>query len=185
MNTPSPATEWVQLVDAQDRPAGRAEKLDAHRRALLHRAFSVFVFDAAGRLLLQRRADGKYHSGGLWTNTCCGHPRPDEGLIDAAKRRMREEMGFDCALEPVGSLHYRLPVIGDLTEHEFDHLLCGQCETDPRPDPQEVSAWRRITWPELIAEMAAAPDAFTPWLREILAHRRSAIETWIDEHHAR
>ena len=83
MNTPSPATEWVQLVDAQDRPTGRAEKLDAHRRALLHRAFSVFVFDAAGRLLLQRRADGKYHSGGLWTNTCCGHPRPDEGLIDA------------------------------------------------------------------------------------------------------
>ncbi len=185
MNTPSPATEWVQLVDAQDRPAGRAEKLDAHRRALLHRAFSVFVFDTAGRLLLQRRADGKYHSGGLWTNTCCGHPRPDEGLIDAAKRRMREEMGFDCALEPVGSLHYRLPVIGDLTEHEFDHLLCGWCETDPQPDPQEVSAWRRITWPELIAEMAAAPDAFTPWLREILAHRRSAIEAWIDEHHAR
>ena len=185
MYTPSPATEWVQLVDAQDRPAGRAEKLDAHRRALLHRAFSVFVFDTAGRLLLQRRADGKYHSGGLWTNTCCGHPRPDEGLIDAAKRRMHEEMGFDCALEPVGSLHYRLPVIGDLTEHEFDHLLCGQCETDPRPDPQEVSAWRRITWPELMAEIAAAPDAFTPWLREILAHRRSAIETWIDEHHAR
>ena len=184
MNTPSPAAEWVQLVDAQDRPTGRAEKLDAHRRALLHRAFSVFVFDAAGRLLLQRRADGKYHSGGLWTNTACGHPRPDEGLVDAAKRRLREEMGFDCGLQPVGSLHYRLPVIGDLTEHEFDHLLCGQCETDPQPDPQEVSAWRRVAWADLMGEIAATPDSFTPWLREILARCRPAIEGWIDDHHA-
>ncbi|MDD3652379.1 isopentenyl-diphosphate Delta-isomerase [Immundisolibacter sp.] len=182
MNTSSPVTEWVQLVDTLDRPTGRAEKLDAHRRALLHRAFSVFVFDRTGRLLLQRRADGKYHSAGLWTNTACGHPRPGEGLIDAAQRRLREEMGFDCSLEPVGSLLYRLPVIGDLTEHEFDHLLCGQCEIDPQPDPQEVSAWRRVAWPELLATIAAAPDSFTPWLREILTCCRPAIETWIHEH---
>lgn len=185
MDIPSPTTEWVQLVDEQDRPTGWAEKLDAHRRALLHRAFSVFVFDAQGQLLLQRRADGKYHSGGLWTNTCCGHPRPGEGLTDAARRRLREEMGFDCPLEPVGSLHYRLPVIGDLTEHEFDHLLCGLCETSPQPDPQEVSDWRRIAWPALMGELAAAPDTFTPWLREILARCRMDIEIWQHEHCAR
>jgi isopentenyl-diphosphate delta-isomerase len=182
MNLPSPSAEWVQLVDDEDRPTGRAEKLDAHRRALLHRAFSVFVFDAAGRVLLQRRADGKYHSGGLWTNTCCGHPRPDRPLVDEARRRLREEMGFDCPLTPVGSLQYRLPVPGDLVEHELDHLLCGRFQGEPAPDPAEASAWRWLAWPQLLAEAARAPDAFTPWLREILTQRGHLIGRWIDEH---
>lgn len=182
MNLPSPSDEWVQLVDDEDRPTGRAEKLDAHRRALLHRAFSVFVFDANGRLLLQRRADGKYHSGGLWTNTCCGHPRPDQPLVEEARRRLQEEMGFNCPLSPVSSLRYRLPVIGDLTEHEFDHLLCGMYDRDPQPDPLEASAWRWRAWPDLLLEVAQAPDTFTPWLREILAHRQTELDTWVHAH---
>ncbi|MGK2941422.1 MAG: isopentenyl-diphosphate Delta-isomerase [Immundisolibacter sp.] len=182
MTPPSPAVEWVQLVDDQDRPTGRAEKLDAHRRGLLHRAFSVFVFDAAGRVLLQRRADGKYHSGGLWTNTCCGHPQPDQPLRDEARRRLGEEMGFDCALSVVSSLRYRLPVIGALTEHEFDHVLCGIYAGDPRPDPLEASAWRWLDWPQLLTEVAQAPESYTPWLREILARCLPALDTWIHDH---
>ncbi|WP_440940911.1 isopentenyl-diphosphate Delta-isomerase [Immundisolibacter sp.] len=182
MTASDPDLEQVQLVDLQDRPIGRAEKLDAHRRALLHRAFSVFVFDPAGRLMLQRRADTKYHSGGLWTNTCCGHPRPDRPLVAEATRRLREEMGFECPLTPVGSLQYQLPVPGDLIEHELDHLLCGRFQGEPVPDPAEASAWRWLAWPELLAEVARAPDGFTPWLREILAQRRPLIENWVEAH---
>jgi isopentenyl-diphosphate delta-isomerase len=159
--------ELVILVDASDREVGQAPKLAAHRQGILHRAFSVFLFDTGGRLLLQRRAQGKYHSGGLWSNTCCGHPRPGEGLVDAAQRRLAEEMGVTCALRPVGSFTYRARV-GDLEEHELDHVLVGRHEGDPRPAASEVDAWRWVAPAEAVAELAAGPERFTPWFARAL-----------------
>src|SRR5689334_7965348 len=114
------AAERVVLVDERDREVGTMPKLAAHAEGALHRAFSVFVLNAAGELLLQRRAAAKYHCGGLWTNSCCGHPRPGEPVADAARRRLREEMGFDCELASVGSFVYRAEVGGGLVEHEYD-----------------------------------------------------------------
>jgi len=135
------AGERVVLVDERDREVGTAPKLAAHEDGALHRAFSVFVLNGHGELLLQRRADTKYHSAGLWTNTCCGHPRPGEPVAAAARRRLREEMGFDCEPAPAGTFVYRAEV-GGLVEHEYDHVFVGRHETDPLPDPAEVSEWR-------------------------------------------
>jgi len=155
----------VILVDPDDRELGAAPKLDVHHSGALHRAFSIFVFDERGALLLQRRARGKYHSGGLWTNTCCGHPRPGEATADAGRRRLREEMGFTCPLTPVGTFTYRATVGDGLVEHELDHVLVGQHGGVPIPDPAEVSAWRRMPVPELEDALRRTPGRFTAWLR--------------------
>jgi isopentenyl-diphosphate delta-isomerase len=159
--------ERVVLVDERDRPLGDADKLDAHRQGRLHRAFSVFVVDGVGRLLLQRRAALKYHSGRLWSNTCCGHPRPGENTRAAAERRLAEEMGLGCPLEAVGAFVYRAP-LGDLVEHEYDHVFRGRFEGDPRPDPAEVEAWRWMPLEDLHADLAAYPGTYTVWLSEAL-----------------
>ncbi|MDH4045248.1 MAG: isopentenyl-diphosphate Delta-isomerase [Gemmatimonadota bacterium] len=151
------------LVDARDRVVGSAPKLDAHRSGMLHRAFSVFVFDAEGSLLLQQRARRKYHSGGLWTNTCCGHPRPGETTVVAARRRLREEMGIACTLEEAGSFLYRAEVGGGLVEHELDHVLVGYSRDEPVPDPLEVAGWRRVQIPEVYREVTRVPARFTAW----------------------
>src|SRR3954454_12531817 len=130
--------ENVVLIDEADATLGVGEKLSVHRSGELHRAFSVFAFNARGELLLQRRALTKYHSGGLWTNTCCGHPRPDEATADAARRRLFEELGVGCGeLEPAGVLRYRAQ-IADLVENELDHLLVTAVSEEPRPDPEKV-----------------------------------------------
>jgi isopentenyl-diphosphate delta-isomerase len=160
--------DLVVLVDAGDRAVGTAPKLAAHRTGALHRAFSVFVFDGRGRLLLQRRAAAKYHSGGLWTNSCCGHPRPGEAVLDAAGRRLREEMGISCVLRPVGAFTYRAR-LGELEEHEFDHVLVGRFDGEPVPDPGEVAAWRWVEPGEAARELAASPEAFTAWFGRALA----------------
>jgi isopentenyl-diphosphate delta-isomerase len=160
-------SEMVVLVDPYDAPVGTQEKLAAHEQGQLHRAFSVFVFDGAGRMLLQRRAEGKYHSAGLWSNTCCGHPRPGEETAAGARRRLREEMGLDCALEPAFTFLYRASVGGGLTEHEFDHVFTARCEDPPRPDPAEVGEWRWIAPADLSTEMEAFPERFTFWFREV------------------
>ena len=160
--------ETVVLVDRSDRRLGVEEKLTAHREGRLHRAFSVFLFDAEDHLLLQRRADGKYHSGRLWSNTCCSHPRPDEPVQEAAERRLREEMGLRCRLRTVGAFVYRASVGGGLREHEFDHVLVGRQSGEPSPDPREVSAWRTVPLADVRGELRRRPAAFTPWFRPAL-----------------
>ncbi|HEV2862406.1 MAG TPA: isopentenyl-diphosphate Delta-isomerase [Pyrinomonadaceae bacterium] len=157
--------EQVILVDERDRELGAAEKLSAHRSGSLHRAFSVFVFDGRGRLLLQRRAGGKYHSGGLWSNTACGHPRPGEATDAAARRRLREEMGIECELREAFEFVYRAELGGALVEHEYDHVFVGLSEGEPAPDPSEVGAWRWVSMEELRGDLREAPDSYSTWLR--------------------
>ncbi|HEX2617612.1 MAG TPA: isopentenyl-diphosphate Delta-isomerase [Flavobacteriales bacterium] len=169
-----PGANDVVLVDAQDTPIGTMDKLEAHKQGLLHRAFSVFVLDTGGRILLQQRALGKYHSGGLWTNTCCSHPRPEEAVRTAAARRLREEMGLACALREGFQFTYRAEVGNGLTEHEFDHVFFGHTDNDPKPNPAEVMDTRWATPQAITAELATDPWRFTAWFRicwpEVLAH---------------
>lgn len=160
MKTP----EHVVLVDAQDRELGTEEKLAAHQRGLLHRAFSVFVFDGRSRLILQRRAEGKYHSPGLWSNTCCGHPRPGEPTDRAARRRLKEEMGFDCPLTAVFSFVYRADLGAGISEHELDHVFIGRFTGAPRPDRAEVGEWRAVEVAELVDDLAKNPARYSVWL---------------------
>ena len=151
------------LVDESDAEVGEGEKLDVHRTGALHRAFSVFAFNAAGELLLQRRALGKYHSGGLWTNSACGHPRPGEAVADAARRRLFEELGIECGeLETAGVYRYRAQIL-DLVENELDHLFVTTVSDEPVPDPDEVVEWQYVGVEELDAWIAAEPEAFTAW----------------------
>ena len=156
-------TETVVLIDEQDVAVGEGEKLEIHRQGALHRAFSVFAFNAGGELLLQRRALSKYHSGGLWTNTCCGHPRPGEAVEDAARRRLFEELGMACGeLTPAGVYRYRAE-LEDLVENELDHLLVTRVEDEPAPNPDEVVEWRFIAPAALAAWLGARPEDFTAW----------------------
>jgi isopentenyl-diphosphate delta-isomerase len=155
--------ENVVLVDETDGALGTGEKLDVHRSGVLHRAFSVFAFNPAGELLMQRRAWGKYHSGGLWTNTACGHPRPGEPTADAAARRLVEEMGVSGdEFRPAGQLRYRAQ-IADLVENELDHLFVTEVASEPAPDPSEVVGWRFVAVDELAAWMRERPGDFTAW----------------------
>lgn len=157
--------EHVVLVDDDDRETGAAEKIDAHRAGLLHRAFSVIVWNSQGQQLLQRRALSKYHSAGLWTNTCCGHPRPGEHLAAAAVRRLGEEMGFTCTLEETGTVRYRAAVGNGLTEHEIVHILRGRYDGPVRPDPLEADAYDWRSPGAIQSSILAAPADFTVWYR--------------------
>jgi len=172
----SPA-EQVVLVTADDVPLGVAEKASVHERGLLHRAFSVFVVNSADEWLLQRRAAHKYHSGGLWSNTCCSHPRPGEAVEDAAHRRLREEMGFDCALEPLFSFVYRAELDNGMIEHELDHVFLGIHEGDPVPDPDEVAAWRWSDPHRIRRALADRPAAFTAWFALAFGELGHALST--------
>jgi isopentenyl-diphosphate delta-isomerase len=164
-------------VDGEDRCLGTREKLQAHREGVLHRAFSVFVFNARGELLLQRRAAGKYHCPGLWTNTCCSHPRPREPVEQAAARRLEEEMGIACPLRKAFDFVYRAELAGGLIEHEFDHVFVGRFDGEPRPDPAEVSETRWIARDALLRELRETPQSYTPWfhiaIERVLASERS------------
>jgi isopentenyl-diphosphate delta-isomerase len=155
--------EEVILVDPIDTPLGTMEKLEAHQKALLHRAFSVFIFDNAGRMLLQRRAEDKYHSPGLWTNACCSHPRPGEDTEAAAVRRLREELGFTTPLTKLFSFTYRSEYENGLTEFEFDHVFVGHYDAAIQPDPAEVSDHCYRSMEEIRAELDAEPARFTTW----------------------
>jgi len=170
--------ELVILVDADDHPLGTMEKMRAHAEGRLHRAFSVFVFDRAGRLLMQRRAASKYHSAGLWSNTCCGHPRPGEPVDLAADRRLFEEMGFRSQLREIFSFVYRVELDRQMVEHEVDHVLVAESDGSPSPNPAEVDDWKWIDLPRLRDDIARQPEAFTSWLRILIAHGgyRRALE---------
>jgi isopentenyl-diphosphate Delta-isomerase len=165
LSTKGPVGERVILVDERDRELGSVEKLRAHREGALHRAFSVFVFDGAGRLLLQRRARGKYHSGGLWSNTACGHPRPGEPTGAAARRRLREEMSIDCELREAFEFIYRAELEGSLVEYEYDHVFVGFCGAEPAPDPAEVEEWRWVSMDELRRGLREEPQRYSYWLK--------------------
>jgi len=161
-------TELVILVDPGDREIGSARKLSVHRAGQLHRAFSVFVFDRRGQMLLQRRAQTKYHSGGLWSNACCGHPRPGEPTDAAARRRLREELGFECDVRHVGSVYYKLPVTDELSEHEFDHLFVAEFDGVVDPNAAEVDAIRWLPGDALARDLEQHPERYTAWLRFIV-----------------
>ncbi len=157
--------EFVVLVDENDRETGIMEKMQAHLEAHLHRAFSVFIFNKGGQLMLQQRALTKYHTPGLWTNTCCSHPRPGEKTTEAAHRRMKEEMGFDCDFEEAFGFVYKAAFENNLTEHEFDHVFIGTSEELPVINPEEVAAYRFATLDEIRKEMQQQPEKFTIWFR--------------------
>lgn len=146
-----------------------------HRQGLLHRAFSIFVLNDRGELLLQQRAWHKYHSGGLWTNTCCSHPRPQEPTLSAGHRRLQEEMGFDCALQPLFNFIYRAELDHDLIEHEYDHVLIGFYNDSPTPNPDEVCAWRWVDMGELSIDLGKNPHHYTYWLNSCFGQFQQAL----------
>lgn len=176
--TVSKPAELVILVDDEDREIGRMEKMRAHREGKLHRAFSVFIFNGANEMLLQRRAAGKYHSPGLWSNACCSHPRPGESVLQAAHRRLSEEMGFDCDLNPEFSFKYRAELNHGMCEHELDHVLSGEFSGVPILNADEVAAYRYSPILEISAELEANPERFTAWFKicyaQVLARRRES-----------
>lgn len=160
--------ELVVCVDDADRETGVAAKGVVHATGALHRAVSVVLADPAGRILLQRRAPSKYHCAGLWTNTCCGHPRPGERPVAAAGRRLRYEMGIECELWWAGRFTYRAELVNGLIEHEVDHVFVSRWQGEPVERPSEVGAWRWVPLGELRDELRAAPQAFTPWFAGVL-----------------
>lgn len=168
-------SDYVILVDENDQEIGTAEKLTAHQNNLLHRAFSIFIFreeETTERLelLLQQRALHKYHSGGLWTNTCCSHPRSGETLIVSAKRRLQEELGIEAPLKKVGSFYYNTHFSNGLSEHEIDHVLVGIVKSQQviTPNSDEVHAYRWVDLDVLQSELETQPHEFTPWFKQAL-----------------
>lgn len=159
--------EFVILVDKQDNPVGLMEKIEAHEKAVLHRAFSVFVFNKQGELMLQQRAKHKYHSPLLWTNTCCSHQRDGETNIEAGKRRLQEEMGFECDLQEVFSFVYKAPFDNGLTEHELDHVMVGFYDENPVVNKDEVATFKWMQLEEVKKDIALNPNEYTAWFKII------------------
>ncbi len=157
--------EQIILVDQNDQQIGTAEKLWVHQQGRLHRAFSIFVINSQGQLLLQKRAIAKYHSGGLWTNTCCSHPRPDESILSAGDRRLQEEMGFACELSEIFSFIYNSPLDHGLIEYEYDHVLLGKFDGEPILNPLEAEDWQWIDLDQLKLALVTHPELYTFWLK--------------------
>ena len=155
----------VILVNGQDEPLGTMEKMEAHEKGLLHRAFSVFIFDREGRMLLQQRAAEKYHGAFLWTNACCSHPYPGEKVEDAAMRRLKEEMGFATSLEKIFVFTYKADVENNLIEHEYDHVFAGEYEGEIRLNKREAAAYAYHTMEEISFLIAKHPQKFTTWFK--------------------
>jgi isopentenyl-diphosphate delta-isomerase len=160
--------DYVVLVDSQDNELGKMEKLEAHEKGLLHRAFSIFLFNSKGEMLIQQRALSKYHSPGLWTNACCSHPAPNESIIQAGNRRLKEELGLSTELVDAFNFEYRETFENNLTEHELDHVLVGYSEENPILNQEEAKDYRWITWANLLEEIDLNPENFTIWFKIIL-----------------
>jgi len=157
--------DMIILVDRNDREIGYEEKMKPHFEGRLHRAFSVFVFNSDGKMLLQKRAKSKYHSGGLWTNTCCSHPRKGEKTDGAAHRRLSEEMGFDCPLEERFTFIYKAKLDRGLTEHEFDHVFTGTYDGEVKPNPEEADGYDWVSIADLKDGMKKNPQNYTVWFK--------------------
>lgn len=155
--------EQVILVDAQDRQVGSMEKMEAHLKGELHRAFSIFIFNNNNEMLLQQRAITKYHSGGLWTNACCSHPRPNEETIDAADRRLQEELGFATPLTKIFDFQYNASFDNGLIEHEFDHVFIGYYGGNITPNPEEVQEVCYMSIEDILASVQSEPNIYTAW----------------------
>jgi isopentenyl-diphosphate delta-isomerase len=162
--------EMVILVDSLDRQIGVEEKMKAHREGKLHRAFSVFVFNDKGEMLLQKRAPHKYHSGGLWTNACCSHPRPEEATEQAAVRRLQEEIGFVCELKKAFHFIYKAELDSGLIEHEFDHVFIGSYSGEIHPNISEVVDYRWLNAQDIKYELEHFPEKFTVWFKIMFEH---------------
>lgn len=163
-------TDHVILVNENDQEVGTMEKLQAHREGLLHRAFSILIFNNKGELLLQKRAQGKYHSGGLWTNTCCSHPIPNELIEVTTHRRLREEMGLDSKLEFAYKFLYKAQLDNNLTEHELDYVFIGTSDDLPTLNKSEAEDWKFVSMDWLKKDVAENPHHYTYWFRLIINH---------------
>jgi len=161
-------TEDIILVDKEDQQIGTGEKMEVHRKGMLHRAFSVFVWNKEGHLMVQQRAKTKYHTPGLWSNTCCSHPKPGETVEQAAKRRLEEEMGFSCDLNEEMSIIYHTQFDNDLIEHEYDHVLFGHYDGTPVINPEEVHSWKWMSINDIHREVRLHPELYTVWFRIII-----------------
>lgn len=166
----------VILVDSMDQEIGVMEKIEAHQKGLLHRAFSVFVFNSKDELLLQKRALGKYHSEDLWTNTCCSHPAPGESILAAAVRRLEEEMNYTCELWNTFSFIYKVNLNRDMIEHELDHVVIGKSDEDPVLNPEEASDYKWLSLLEIQEDMENNPDLYTSWFKIILSDQLEQLK---------
>ena len=169
--------EELILVNENDEPVGVEEKITAHLNGVLHRAFSLFIFDSSGQLLLQKRTSTKYHSQGLWSNTCCGHPRPGETIEQASRRRLQEEMGFDCAVHKVFEFVYRVQLDDGFSEHEYDHVFVGRFDGPPTPNHDEVDDWKWVDLATLQHDIQTHPEHYTYWLRLSLDRLCRSVKT--------
>lgn len=151
-------------VDENDNKIGEIEKLRAHKEGVLHRAFSIFILNNEGEMLLQKRAESKYHGGGLWSNTCCSHPTKNDNIVSQAKKRLKEEMGFSAEMGKLGEVKYNLDV-GDLIEHEYDHLFIGTYNEKVNPNPEEVSDYKWVPLYEIEKDIEENPKKYTPWFK--------------------
>jgi isopentenyl-diphosphate delta-isomerase len=167
--------EQVILVDESDLAIGTMEKMEAHARGLLHRAFSILLFNSQGEILLQKRAGSKYHSAGLWTNACCSHPRPGEPIEEAARRKLIQEMGIDLQPEFAYKFIYKVELDHGLIEHEYDHVFTGTFDGTPVINTAEVEDWKFVDLRSLREDMARHPEAFTYWFKLIVHHPRLAL----------
>jgi isopentenyl-diphosphate Delta-isomerase len=183
LNTPASASndnDHLILVDAEDVAQGIAPKMEVHRRGLKHRAISALVRNRAGQMLLHQRHPVKYHSGGLWTNACCSHPRPGETAPDAAHRRLAEEMGIHCALKPLFVARYRAAVSNGYIEDEIVHVFGGTYDGEVKPDPGEVADIKWIALDALIEDIALNPEHYTVWFRHYLRAHIGEITPWVE-----
>lgn len=160
--------EEVILVDEKDQPIGLMEKQQAHIEGRLHRAFSVLVFNKKGEMLIHQRALDKYHCGGLWSNACCSHPREHETVVDAAQRRMIEEMGFTTTMKYIDSFIYKVEFDNGLIEHEYDHILVAHYDAKPKPNPKEVADWKYLPVEKIKGDVETNPQKYTFWFQELI-----------------